>query len=570
MATLDWDSVKSIDLVDANGNLLKTDPEIWCGGYKQWPTEIPVAVPYVVRQVGTLTSGRVQLSVNSNTEGIASITGLTASDTSTHYATVTLKDGYCWADGYPSKSRNIAYTLSKYSMSFTLTLGTKTVTSTVTGFSPDKAYGWSDMVSSGQLSSSFTVMNSVYYDGIYLHYASDDDYVLDQDGDVRDGDKFTLHTVAVPYKTGQTGGFSSGEITLNVTTGTTGISSISGTSASDTETHYATIKRTNEVCWADGSTAVSRTVSYVLSKYNVSFSIDDPDGPTYSYTVSSFDSSRLYTWSAAIAAGAIPAYNNEITVSDGIVYCYGKEVRYGGSSVRASSYIIDGAGYESYQPKYNQSYTVQFTFSDGQFYPTVSGTHAGSPTYTWKLNGSTVATTTNYKLDILSLTSGQNRLQLTVAYSGDSSYNAASVSSSEYLFTCSTGSNAQAGTYSSTCTARYVTLSGTGYAVFSISGTPSGSPYTRYSFRQSSSLSESSWGSSTYYRRYYIKPGTPSQLWQTMPYAKYSSGKWTSGGTSSAAWYNARNGGGVQVWITASSSKATRYFGMSSGVSVPN
>lgn len=147
--TVDWGSVKSVSVLGADGKTLGTDPEIWCGGHKQWPVDTPVAVPCQTGQTGTVSSGTALFNVGYGAEGVAIIAGLTASDTSTHYASFKLKDGYCWADGSTDNPRLIAYSLTKTSVSFSVGSGASSTAYTVSGFSPTGEYTWDDAIDSG-------------------------------------------------------------------------------------------------------------------------------------------------------------------------------------------------------------------------------------------------------------------------------------------------------------------------------------------------------------------------------------------------------------------------------------
>lgn len=420
---LDWNDVKSVVLKNSSGKTLKTNPEIWCGGRKQWPVDIPVAAPYQNGQTGTVKSGTATFNITAKTAGVASITGTAASDTSTHYATITLKSGYCWADGYDGLSRQVAYALKKTTASFRVTTNYSAgnVRVSVSGFSPDARYKWSDVIDAG-------------YTGGHLSYTAGD-YV-----------------------------------------------------------------RFDSIVLTDSQEGMSVLASHYVGE------------PTSSYE----------------------AYKLALDVS------------------------------------------VEIAFEDGALKARLTGVDAGNaPSWSCVWGGKTVGTVvlSSQIVDLRTMPDGGYTVSATAVIPESALYLAESVSG--YIWVSCVDDYVYTGSYSSTCKARTVEIDGGTYAVFGIDGLPSGSPYTRYSFRRSSYAAESAWGESTYWRRYYIPKGMPSPYLKTMPSAAYSGGKWKDNGQSAWAWYGSYDRGhtdgahGVQLWISNGSGYNIAYFGNKPGVSGP-
>lgn len=379
----------------------------------------------------------------------------------------------------------------------------------------------------------------------------------------------TLPTVAVPHQTGQTGTIASGTAIFNINTSTDGVNTIVGVVSTDTSTHYATFTIKSGYRWADSYTGTSRRVQYSLKQFTKGFYV----AGTY-FSVTGFNPSASYTWGDAYEHGALTSS----FTTDGGVGAY--NLYYNGKL------IVDSNGYAvTAYDTISGSYSLRKPESDFDFEFNVNGGYVGvwitdapsgvSPTYTWTVGSRTLSTNNHLYIDIDDFTSTNSTLRCTISYPESTDYAATTKYHTINVYCASNNYGQVDSAYTSTCKARHLRVGhNTNYVVFRINGTPSGSGYKRYSFRRSTNYNESTWGSSTYFRRYYLETAYSDVHQSPMAYASYNSStkKWQYGGTTSAAWYdNLRSDGKVQIWLTNDSGNyCFKYFGTVDNVSIPN
>lgn len=402
---------------------------------------------------------------------------------------------------------------------------------------------------------------------------------------VKDGDGNTLGTdpeiwcngykqwpvdipVAAPYQTGQTGGISSGIASFNIGLSTAGVSSIANHVASDTSTHYATITIADGYCWADGYASKSRQVAYALKKTSTSFYLKSGSSTTYC-TVSGFSSDGKYDWEDAIDNGAVSGftYLNYVTTNSGM------SLRDPSGEKVTKWDIITSGTYTVV--KNTQTLYASLSFSNGLFSVSTSGSYRGALSYEWKWSNGTVmngSTGPTWYADIYYFPDMQmGSLKVTVTAAETDAYEAATATCYMTILCLAGGTRIQAS--ASTLKQRVVGIDGTTYCVWTMSSTTRSTPYTRYAVRRSSSASESSWGSSTYWRQYFVPYASFFNTeWTTMKHKKYSSGSFTYGGYTTGAWYNCYgpDASGVNIWVTADSGYYYNMAAVTTGASDPS
>ncbi len=376
--------------------------------------------------------------------------------------------------------------------------------------------------------------------------------------------------VTAPVKTGQTGTVSVGVAVFNIDANTDGVASVTGTSASDTSTHYATFTLADGYCWADGYASKSRSVPYSLAKTSVSFSLRSGSSTTY-YTVSGFSPDGTYTWGDAIDSDALLGfyYSNYVKTSSGLSVANPSGELVGWWDAIASGTYTAAKS----TPTLYMSYTV----SDGLVSVSATCYPASlSLSYEWKWSsGAAVsgASGTSWNVDLYSMPDTDptyGYLYVTVSSAETDTYEAASYTVG-IRYSCASSDHVKAS--ASAVKSRLVTIDGTSYCAWAIPAYTSGSPYTRYAVRRSSSSDESAWGASTYWRQYFVPySGRGTAAWTTMKHKAYSGGSFSYGGYTTGAWYNAYNRsslGGVTLWVGYSSSYYYNYADYVSGAADP-